>query len=200
MRADEKLVGEGTLGWVDAVGGPRVVLPFVAGSAAIVALAVWGGYGWPAVGAGALVPAWFAWRVGLFRNLSMLVRNGAPRYRVELDDVGARTIRPDGKTFDVEWFTLERFHLADHGVVLVLRVAKEGANAVFVPRAFFGPSEWDAVLALVREKLPGSARAHDAAQSATQAHRARMRRQLPWRLALAGAMLAGLYALLRVLE
>ncbi len=166
------ITGEGRLGWTDTLGGKSALFPVAAGLMAIGALGVSDRTTSWALAIGALVPIWLAWRIGIPRAFVRALRHGRPSYRVELDDVGVRQFDPKGTcTAELEWFELERFWPADHGIVLMMRVAKNGANAVFVPRAFFPADSWPRVVALVREKLPSSARANDEMLAATKAQR-----------------------------
>lgn len=196
-----RFVGEGQLGWVDSLGGKGVILPVAAGLLAISAMTAVDRFASFALALGALVPLWFGWRMGLPQALVRVVRRGRPAFRVELDDLGVRNFDRDGTpTSQLEWFEIERYHLAEHGIVLVMRLAKNGANAVFVPKAFFPKDTWAEVLALVRAKLPGSAKAHDEATALARAQRQRSwpRAILMWVLLV--VMFAALYWVLRATE
>ncbi len=174
-----RFVGEGQLGWVDSMGGQRVVFPVVV---SLLALAIAGvlSVAEPfALALGALVPIWYGWRMGVHRSFLHVVRNGRARFRVELDDLGVRTFDAAGHpTIDLEWFELDRYFEADHGLVLMLRVAKKGVNAVFAPKAFFSTEEWARLRALVREKLPGAAKATDEAAARAKVDQEVARRRM----------------------
>jgi hypothetical protein len=194
MEAGHTLVGEGKLGWGATLGGKAALVPALAGYG-VIALLAWAERGtWYALALGALVPTWWVWRVGLIRNAVHAMRHGRSTFRVELDDVGARTIH-GGHVFEVEWFAFERFQENELGIVLLLRVAKNGANAIFAPKSFFAPADWEAALALVREKLPGSAKRQDDVRQAEAERRAKGLRELPWRLAIVVLGLGALYFL-----
>ena len=177
--SETRLVGEGQLGWVDSMGGSRVVFPIVFALALIAGLACWNRYEPFALALGALVPLWFAWRMRVPHNVLHVMRRGRPAFRVELDEIGVRTFDGEGKaSLETEWFEIERYHVADHGMVLQLRVAKaKGVNAIFVPKSFFTPSEWTELVALVRANLPGAAKAIDDANVVAKVQQAQARRR-----------------------
>ncbi len=179
MSGDRRFVGEGQLGWVDSLGGKGALFPVVAGLLGISAMGAFDRFASFSLALGALVPIWFAWRMRVPHALVRTLRRGRPWFRVELDDLGVRTSDLTGRpTSPLEWFELERYHAMDYGLVLVMRVAKNGVNAVLVPKAFFPVGEWPSVQALVREKLPGSAKAHDDALAQGAEQRRRSARHL----------------------
>ncbi|UJR82761.1 hypothetical protein [Sandaracinus amylolyticus] len=176
-----RYVGEGALETIDVLGGkPLVVLLGVLPAACIALGAVLATRpGMTAVLAplavGTLVPLWLGWRSGFWRALgSVLRREPRPTFRVELDDLTVQSSGRHGAMLVFDWFEIERYSPSDLGLVLWLRTPKDGANCVLLPRRFFPAEDWDPLVALVREKLPSSAKAHDASVAArTQSTRGR---------------------------
>lgn len=194
QASEIKLVGEGQLSWLDSLGGKGALFPVAAGLLAISALAAFDRYASWALALGALVPLWFAWRMRIPQNFLNVLRRGRPAFRVEIDDLGVQTFDGAGKrTLTLEWFEVGRYHVADHGIVLMMRVAKNGVNAVFAPKAFFSGSDWCALEQLVRSKLPGAAKALDDAkvQAAVQRRQSLRRSVLYWLLLI--ALFAAIY-------
>jgi len=173
-----RFVGEGRLGWSDVVGGRATLLPIVIATLVVAAMGAVRTYSPLALAVGLLVPAWLAWRMRLPHAVARALRDGRPAFRVELDELGVRTLRDTGaRTTDLDWFELAHFHVAPNGIVLMMRRARGGANAIFVPRSFFAAAEWPKVEAFVREKMPSAARAtEEAAKRAAQGWKRRSRR------------------------
>ena len=199
-----RFVGEGELSTLETLGGKAVVVPLVVAPLVVVALTAFyatregaPAWSWVAPAGGMSVPLWFAWRNGFFRALASVLR-GEPRpwFRVELDELTVRSSGRDEKMSEFDWFEVDRFNPVELGLVLWLRMPKNGANAIIVPRAFFAPDEWDPLVALVREKLPGAAKALDGAAAAQAKRRSPLRALLLWALLI--VLLYGVYALVRV--
>jgi hypothetical protein len=196
--------GEGRLTIAERLGGKAVLLPFVIALAVVIGIAAVNAppindpLRWLPLVAGAAVPIWYGHRVGMWRAaLGMLRGEPSLLWRVEVDELEIRQTVEQKDESSFEWFEIERFNLVELGIVLWLRVPKDGGNAIILPRRFFPSEEWDPLVALVREKLPSSAKAHDEAKRVSETTR---RNNLRWTFVFwfaLVAVMAGIWFLVR---
>jgi hypothetical protein len=202
LGAVTRFAGEGRLTPWQMIGGKSFVFPLAGASAAIAAIGAWflsraeaDRLTWLPIAAASLVPAWWAWRAGLPRAIWALARGQRPTWRVELDEVGVRT-SGGGDAVELDWWELRDYGLSELGFVLWMREPRNGANAVIVPRTFFPASEWPAIEALVKEKMPGATKAHADAIAAQAARRPRAL----WTLALWLLLIVGMYVVYQLVR
>jgi hypothetical protein len=148
-------VGEGRLSWRDTLAGGRPLIPLALALATVIVVSVVVGASRWGVIAGAAFVLWLAMRSHLPQAVVRSLRRGRPHFRVQIDDDGVRTFDASGAvTTSLDWFEIARGVPMAQGLVLMMRMPKSGANAVLVPRAFFSASDFDAIVALARTKLP----------------------------------------------
>ncbi len=196
--------GEGRLTIAERLGGKAVLWPiactfaFVLGLVLFYAPTMEAPLRWLPLVAGAAVPIWYGRRVGLW-GAALGILRGEPSllWRVEIDELEIRQTVEQKDESSFEWFEIERFNVVELGIVLWLRIPKNGGNAIILPRRFFPSEQWDPLVALIREKLPSSAKAHDEAKRASETTRCnRLRRTFVLWLALV-AVMAGIWFLVR---
>lgn len=148
--------------------------------------------------AGAAIPLWFGHRAGLWRvTLDVLRGRPSPRWRVEVGELEIRETHESQSERSFEWFEIERFNDVALGIVLWLRLPKNGANAIILPRRFFRSEEWAPLVSLVREKLPSSAKANDEAKRTSDVVRRNRTKRTLLLWALLVAMMTGIWFLVR---